>query len=598
MSIDHEAAGGNPALGAAGGTTTKHLLLTVLGTNPKAACYTLGKRQARAEFAPVALLDLLREDERPDLVIALCTSEAAEKSWPKFKRALGGRCESRQVDISDGGTQEAVNGYLAQISGAIPEEGKVDLTVDVTHGLRHLSFLTYIAVLYLSALRGVRVRGAFYGLLRLDEPSPFLDLRPLLELPRWLHALETLRETGSTFPMAEILRAGPQNQSAKKLTGELSQLSEAYLSGLPIELGQVTGRVLEHSLKPLRRSLNREHHLPLADELVGRLRRILQPFALREPISGDGWKKRVLLSKDELRRQAKIIDDLLKHGNLAAALGLMNEWTVSWAVWRTTETPEDQWLDYKKVRSKAAKLLGAIAAVEENPDLADVLTTDQRSLGNFWRELSDLRNAYAHHGMRPQVLVGDAKIEKELDRVRRFWSETLRSCPELSLSLGESPDRRVLVSPIGMRPGVLFSALQACRSGDDGAYPTICLVICSHETKPLIAEATCQAGYEGAIEPIRLDDPHGGRPEIERLAKAARRHFVGATEVFVNVTGGTTLMGLAAEGLADAARKLACPVRRFGLIDRRPPQQQGADPWQTGEPFWLDSADDGDAKRE
>ncbi len=100
------------------------------------------------------------------------------------------------------------------MSNAVTVSGEVDLTVDVTHGYRHFSFLTYIGVLYLAALRGVRVRGAYYGLLRSDAPSPFLDLRPLLALPRWIHALEVVRETGSTLPLAEALDGGAQDRSA------------------------------------------------------------------------------------------------------------------------------------------------------------------------------------------------------------------------------------------------------------------------------------------------------------------------------------------------------------------------------------------------
>ena len=109
-------------------------------------------------------------------------------------------------------------------------------------------------------------------------------------------------------------------------------------------------------------------------------------------------------------------------------------------------------------------------------------------------------------------------------------------------------------------------------------------------------EAAARAGYTGAIEPLRFEDPHGGLGEIESLVKAARHHLIGADKVLVNVTGGTTLMGLAAERLANAARDLACPtVRRFGLVDRRPPTEQDAEPYRVGEPFWLDSAGDGDA---
>ena len=568
----------------------ERLLLTVLGTNPQPARYSLGERRAEAQLAPIALFDLLPEEERPHRVLALCTQEAKSQSLPLLEQALCGKCPVEPVDVSDGGAQEDVNSYLAQVSGAVSAAGSVDLIVDVTHGLRHFSFLTYIAVLYLAALRGVRLRGAYYGLLRRNGPSLFLDLRPLLELPRWIHALKVLRDTGSAKPLADALRDGPQSEFARGIAGELSQLADGYLSGLPLESGRAARQIRKQGLKPLKKLLRDGHRLPLADELVGQLDTILEPFALTESISRNGWKRRVVLSEQELKRQASIVDDLLRHGNIAAALGLMNEWTVSWTALRLGQ--KNEWLDYHKVRRKSANLLNAIKAVGKDPDLRDTLKDEQRALGDFWSNLSTLRNAYHHHGMRPQDLVWDKQQERDILSIRDFWEGTLRSCPDFSLRLGRAPGGRILVSPIGIRPGVLSSALQSCRA--DGGEPAVCLVICSRETEKSIEAATRHAGYTGALKPLRLDDPYGGHLEIERLAKEARQLLIGADRVLVNVTGGTTLMGLAAEELANAARSLACPVRRFGLIDRRPPQQQDAEPYRTGELFWLDFAEDGD----
>ena len=585
-----------------------HVLLTVLGTNPRAARYGLGEREVEAQLAPAALFELLPPEQRPDRLLALCTARAKKESWPLLEQVLRDRCGLEVIDVPDGKTQEDVGEYLLRVANAIPND--VELTVDVTHGYRHFSFLTYVAVLYLAALRGVRVRGAYYGLLRASVPSPpgglanesatrpvapepvspFLDLRPLLELPRWLHALETLRKTGSTVPLADALQAGPRSQSTRKVAGELARLSEAYLSGLPLELGREAARFRSQSLKPLRRLLRDDHRLPLAGELADRIRDMIEPVAL-PPTSGSVWKRDVTLSTDELKRQALVIDDLLRHGNVATALGLMNEWTASWAVWRLDRHRD--WLDYPNVRRGAANLLGAVAAVAGNPDLRDLLTDEQRELGNFWRDLCDLRNAYAHHGMRPQVVVGDPKVAGQLKQVRGFWENTLRALPDYSLALGTSPGGRVLVSPVGQRPGVLFSAMRACLTNGDTELPVTCLAICSRETEGFIAEAARRAGHTGAIEPLRLDDPYGGTAEIRRLEKASQRYFVGAEEVLANVTGGTTLMGLAADALASTARRLARPVRRFGLIDRRPPDRQTDDPYQTGEPFWLDEPGDG-----
>ncbi len=576
-------------VGAPDETVRDHVLLTVLGTAPHAARYRLGDREVEQPLAPLALYDLLAQPDRPGRVAALCTPEAQRDSWPALETALDGRCRTELVRVCGGETPEEINAFMARVADAVGD--KADITVDITHGPRHFSFLTYLVVLYVSALRGVRVRGAWYGLLRENGSSPFLDLRGLLELPRWLHALRALNDTGSARPLAHILRSDSRNPSAKKMAKDLAQLSDAYLSGIPLELGWQADLVRKQHIKPLRKLISNDYRLPLGDELAGQIDDFLRTLAL--PVAGNGWKSKVLLDERELKRQVRHIDDLLDRGHVATALGLMSEWTVSWVVWVRGQTRE--WLDYRGKRRGAANLLNAIEAVGEDKALREHLDEEQQRLGTYWGQLRGLRNGYAHHGMRPQVLVGNQAVRKNLDHVRRYWSRFLRACPAMRLSLGAHPDQHILVSPIGMRPGVLFSALQAYRSDGDGHEPDLCLVICSHETAGPIAEATDRAGYRGTVERLWLNDPYGDRSEIERLAKAARRHFVGAGEVVVNVTGGTTLMGLVAEAVAGTARGLACPVRRFGLIDRRTAAEQEKDPWRAGEPFWLDEREDDDA---
>ncbi len=576
----------------------QHLLLTVLGTNPRPACYELAGRQIEADLAPGALLDLLPEMDKPNRVLALCTPEARRDSWPVLLKTLHGRCAAEPVDVPAGNTQVDVDTCLATIAETIGGRENVDLTVDVTHGFRHFSFLTYVAVLYLSALRGVRVRGAYYGMLNSRGVSPFLDLRPLLELPFWVYALQVLDGTGSALPIARILDGDASGQMPRTIANDLSRFSEAYLSGLPLELGRAAATVTQQRIKPLKDLLRDAHHLPLASELTNRIAAFLKPLALGDGVARDAWKRQVALSPDELKRQAEVIDGLLRHGSIAAALGLMNEWVVSWVAW--LREPGCDWLVYGNVRRRAAGLLHAMRAVGKDAGLRCVLTSEQRSLGDFWGQLGDLRNGYHHHGMRPQVLIGDKKAESQFQKVRSYWEQTLRSCPEdFPLSLGDSAGGRVLISPIGLRPGVLYSALHACRTGDADGEPVRCLVICSPETRGKIDDVIRRAGYQGAIEPLVLQDAFGGgRTEIDTLVKAARQHLIGAEAVLVNVTGGTTLMGLAAQALASAGRRLACPVRRFGLIDRRPAKEQDADPYQVGEPFWLDGGEGEDADRD
>ena len=593
MSMDGERNGVSPTTESHG-----HILMTLLGTNPRPACYVLDEHRVDARLAPVALFGLLPENDRPNQVLALCTPEAESETWPLLQEDIGSTtCSVEHVVVPSGHTQQDVNEYLVRlcslVSDRVSQGEPVELTVDITHGLRHFSFLTYTAVLYLEAHGIARVRGAYYGLLAEDRPSPFLDLRPLLALPQWVYTLRVLRDTGSAMPMAKALRDYSQHPSARQIAKSLKDVSDAYLSGLPLELGRYARDILNKQMKPLRKRLVEDHRLPLTCELIDRLKDTLETSAFPQPIDRQGWKAKIELSKEELERQAKIVDDLFNSGNVATAIGLMREWAVSWTVWRLEEQAE--WLDFRTARRKAENLLQAIRAIRkyhESPELKAVLNPDQNKLGEFWDDLTTLRNAYAHHGMNNRQDMLDPEEKNRRHRIKTVWSE-LRSFPDWSLTL-KGPGGRALVSPIGMRPGVLFSALEACRGAGNDAEPSVCVVICSQDTETLIEDATSEADYTGRIERLRIN-PHGSRSDIEETVKIGRKHIVGADDVFVNITGGTTVMGLAVEALATEARRFARPVRRFGLIDRRPPAQQDADPYRVGEPFWLDGEEDDNA---
>ncbi len=567
---------------------SEHLMLTILGINPSQARYTLGNDEHESELAPVALLELLPVEKQPDRILALCTQGALEGTFPKLEALLADRCAVESVEIPDGTAQADIDKFLNEIASSIPENAT--LTVDITHGPRHFSILMYVASLYLSALRGVEIRGAYYGLLGQGQggTSPFIELSPLLELPRWVHALDTLSETGSALPMAKLLEGNDKHPTNKQIADVLKHLSQAYLAGLPLELGRKARDIVDEKRKPLRQLLRKDHRLPLANELVSQLTNMIKPLAMINKVSSKG---KVVLSKDELKRQAKIIDSLLDNGHIATALGLMDEWTVSWAILRQDSSAD--WLDYHNVRKKAANLLGAMSAIQKSSNLRQLLSEDQRVLGKFWEEISGRRNAYNHYGMRREDLINNNKVRNEIDSVRKYWTETLSQCPDIPLSIGDSPGGSVLVSPIGLRPGVLFSALEACSEGSDHRGVSKCLVICSRDTEASIDEALKHAGYHGKVERLVLEDAFGGgRDEIAHIVKVARKHLISADEVIVNVTGGTTLMGLTAEKIASEARRFARPVRRFGLIDRRTPEQQTEDPYQAGKPFWLDDAED------
>ena len=92
--------------------TREHLLLTVLGKDPTPARYTLGEREIESRLAPLALFELLPEEDRPDRMLALCTPEAKQDSWPLLEDALDARCpiEAAEVPSGDGQSDNHVLG--------------------------------------------------------------------------------------------------------------------------------------------------------------------------------------------------------------------------------------------------------------------------------------------------------------------------------------------------------------------------------------------------------------------------------------------------------------------------------------------------------
>ncbi len=576
--------------------TTEHILLTSLGVRPQETKYQWGERTVTASFTPLALVQLLDPSQQPNRVVAVVTQEAKAKTWPLFEKGIHQTLgfAPAGIDIPDGNSSDEIRQILESVAACVREGA--ELTLDVTQGLRHFPFIFYALALYLKSLRNVKIRGAYYGMiegLSKDAPKPIIDLRPLLELPEWFHAVRMFRDQGTTLPIAELLeplgcrleketaelfKAGnhaeglerrAQVKQVKDVVGWLEKRSFAYESALPLELGRAS-RLLSDSIKNLT-SMKFDAIPPLAKELTDTIASVAEDAALAGNLArkkGE-WKTKASLDTAELERQAQMIDLYLDRDQLPLAAGLMREWVVSWAVWKDGN---QQWLD-RKVRRRYERRLGAIGAFARDK----ASTPAQQEFGNFWNQLTDdLRNALHHHAMREKAL---EEPPKSLESVRCFWNR-LRA-GEIDLPVLGSGGGRLLLSPQGTKPGVLFSALKV-------AQPDTCLVICSATSKSSIGEASEHAGFQGSIEQIELTDPHGDFNKIKAFVEQARCHLLNAYEVVANVTGGTTLMGLIVQRLVEEAQKLDRPVRRFALIDRRPPAEQDRDPFVQGEHHWLD----------
>ena len=582
----------------------EHILLTSLGMQAIETEYEWNGKKATAGLTPLALVQLLDKAQLPNHVVAVVTKGAKRETWQPFRAGI---CQTLKfspeiVEIPDGNSSDEIRQILESVAQRIPEGA--DLTLDVTQGFRHFPFVFYALVLYLKSLRGVTIRGAYYGMIDTPPgaPKPIIDLQPLLELPEWFHAVQMFRDQGTTKPMAQLLqpladmlnaekselfRSGDK-EAGEKLAKQANQIKSsvdwleryafAYESALPLELGKASKGLIDS----IQRSTTVESVVlpPLFTELNAAIATAAEKsgFEKRPRRTGD-WKRTVVLDVDELERQARMIDIYLDRDQLSLGVGLMREWVVSWTIWKSeNKTDIEKWLN-RGVRLQYERCLGALGEFARNPAFRETITPEQREFGGFWNQSgSQLRNVLHHHAMRVDALEERPEL---LETVRGFWNGLRQGRTELP-PLGGGHGK-LLISPQGTSPGVLFSALKVTHPADT------CMVICSSASVGSITDAAGHADFAGDITSIELDDPRGGFDEITKAVDQARLHLLEADEIVANMTGGTTLMGIIVQQLVEEAQILDRPVRRFVLIDRRPPEQQEQDSFVQSDCHWLDN---------
>lgn len=559
--------------------TLPHVLLTSIGIRPQAATYQLGNKTAEAMFAPLALLHLLHEQDRPTRAFVICTEQAQNEALTTFREGLAEltiECESVRVD--DGNNTGELRKTIEQVANSIPPGCK--LTIDFTHGLRHMSFLLYAVAIYLTAFRSVELRGAWYGKYEgtpKDQPNPLLDIRAMVELPRWFHAVQVFNDTGNVQALSQQFSAiaptlpqGPERGPSQHLARALKDFSASYLAALPLETGIHAAKLCcELAKTPL--DAVPGANVPLAAELDQTVSEAIKPYLFTGTPESD--KRKLVLNKLELQRQASLVDAYLRFGLVPQALTVIREWVVSLGVLHHGQGTT--WLE-KRTRAPIERMLGAMVKLNSQQDHGP-LSDEQREWATFWDQLAKRRNQLAHAGMGNDVvkLSGDTLNDQLLT-----WWNKIKSADKVWPVLGGGYGT-LLISPVGKQPGVLFSAIKATR-------PDNVLALCSPQSADSARDAAREAGYEPDIKLAILEDPFAGHNSIKGLVSAQQQRLLAADNVIVNLTGGTTLMGIAVQQMFERACDLQRPGRRLILIDKRSPNEQADAPWVAGEPFWLD----------
>jgi len=133
-------------------------------------------------------------------------------------QALKVDCQLKRIPYGDKDTEQV---EILKIMADTIQAGDT-VSLDLTHGLRHLPMLGLLSAMYLQTARAATINHIYYGALeRANENgdlTPVIELDGLLRIADWLHALDGFNKTGNLAPFSDLLQKdGMAAETAKCL---------------------------------------------------------------------------------------------------------------------------------------------------------------------------------------------------------------------------------------------------------------------------------------------------------------------------------------------------------------------------------------------
>ncbi len=103
------------------------------------------------------------------------------------------------------------------------------VSLDLTHGLRHLPMLGLLSAMYLQTAKKVDIKGIYYGAMdrtsKDDKPlTPVMRLDGLLKIADWITALHGFDKTGDIAPFNDLLIQESEDEGVGRVSPETAGL--------------------------------------------------------------------------------------------------------------------------------------------------------------------------------------------------------------------------------------------------------------------------------------------------------------------------------------------------------------------------------------
>lgn len=329
---------------------------------------------------------------KPDKLFIIMTNKAKEQHYDKLKNL----CEFEEILIPDGKTEDEFWIIFDKITGVINQNDEV--VFDITHGFRSQPFIVIVLLLYLKALKNIKISNIIYGAFEAKDSNnitPVFELKLFVDLIEWSNAVREFTENGNMKYFKTLLAEIHKNtylykseNPSKQLLGvgkDLDALTDAFDTIRLNEVFETTSN-FNRRLKDVSNDL--KNHVQ-AKPFKSLLEQIINQFL---PISN---AEKEVFSEKGFEAQKSIINWYIETHKYQKAITLIREYIVSKFMMEIKNIDKTNLTD-RDLRIENENYLGSLI---QNIKLNIDVSVRQRDYAKLWANIVDVRNDINHAGM-------------------------------------------------------------------------------------------------------------------------------------------------------------------------------------------------------
>ncbi len=356
---------------------------------------------------------------KPDRLFVIMTEKAKKVNEEKLK-AL---CNFEEIKIPNGKSEEEFWEIFDKITEVINENDEV--VFDITHGFRSQPFIIIVLLLYLKALKNIKIKSILYGAYEAGDKekkiTPVFELKSFVELVEWSNAVSEFKKNGNMRYLGEILsniqriaHINKKENSPKSLSAagkSLNNLTDAFETIRVKEVFENTTKFNKHIDEYLEDIDKNTNAKPFGELLK----------IITKKFSEISEAEEQIFTNKGLAAQKAIINWYYETEKYQKAITLAREYIVTKYMKSKGNIKNEEILIGKESRSKYEIELGQLKnKKKEKITLSEI----DEKYADIWQRIIDVRNDINHASMDTNSQSSDSIIKstkKIIVKINEFF---------------------------------------------------------------------------------------------------------------------------------------------------------------------------------